>query len=111
MFASKRRPASTRAVSRKVEGNEPRNTHNRKDDEFKSSAVNTSTAEKGKEVLASSGSETMARVTSRLHGNPGGSAAAFQRLVLESMPNNRRKGGRQNQRQGVGSSNSTNEGG
>ena len=79
MFASKRRPASTRAVSRKVEGIEPRNTRNRKDYVFKPAIVNTSTAAKGKEVLASSGSETMARVTLRLHGNPGGSAAAFQR--------------------------------
>ena len=73
--------------------------------------VNTSTTAKGEEVLASSGSETMACVTSRLHGNPGGPATAFQRSKLESMPNNRRKGGRQNQRQGVGSSNSTSEGG
>ena len=63
MFASKRRPASTQAVSRKVEGMEPRNTRTRKDDEFKSSEVKTSTAAKGKEVLASSGSETMACVT------------------------------------------------
>lgn len=111
MFDSKRRSASTRAVSRKAEGIEPRNTRNRKDDEIKPPEVNTSTAAKGKEVLASSGSETMARVTSRLHGNPGGPAAAFQRGRLESMPNNRRKGGRQNQRQGVGSSNSTGEDG
>ena len=79
MFVSKRRPASTRAVSRKAEGTEPRNTRSRKDDEFKSSEVNTGTAARGKEVLASSGSETMARVTLRLHGNPGGPAAAFQR--------------------------------
>jgi hypothetical protein len=65
MFVSKRRPASTRAVSRKVEGTEPRNTRNRKDDEIKPSEVNTSTAATGKEVFASSGSETMARVTLR----------------------------------------------
>lgn len=80
MVASKRRSASTWAVSRKVEGKEPRNARNRKDDEFRPTEVNTSTAAKGKEVLASSGSETMARVTRRLHGNPGGPAAAFQRL-------------------------------
>ena len=79
MIASKRRPASAWAVSRKVEGIESRNTRNRKDDVIKPTEVNTSTAAKGKEVLAFSGSETMARVTSRLHGNPGGSAAAFQR--------------------------------
>src|SRR5687768_12936329 len=79
MFASKRSPASAWAVSRKVEGIEPRNTRNMKDDVIKPTEVNTSTAAKGKEVLAFSGSETMARVTSRLHGNPGGFAAAFQR--------------------------------
>ena len=32
MFVSKRRPASTQAVSRKAEGNEPRNQVYRKDD-------------------------------------------------------------------------------
>ena len=63
MLGSKRRPASRRAVSRKVEEIEPRNTRNRKDDVFKPAEVNTSTAAKGKGVLASSGSETMARVT------------------------------------------------
>ena len=46
---------------------------------FKPTEVNTSTTAKCKKVLAFSGSETMERVTSRLHGNPGGSAAAFQR--------------------------------
>ena len=35
MFSSKRRPASTQAVSRKVEGNEPRNQVYRKDDGVK----------------------------------------------------------------------------
>jgi hypothetical protein len=79
MVASKRRSASTWAVSRRDEGKEPRNARNRKDDEFRPTEVNTSRAAKGKEVLASSGSETMARVTTRLHGNPGGPAAAFQR--------------------------------
>lgn len=111
MRASKRRPASTRAVNRKVEGNEPRNTPTRKDDAIKSAEVKTSTAAKGKEVVASSGSKTMARVTLRLHGNPGGPAAAFLGSTKESMPNNRRKGERQTRRQGVGSSNSTGEGG
>ena len=58
---------------------------------------------KGEVVFASSGSETMACVTSRLHGNPGDPAAAFggttqrsKRRETESMPNNRPKGGRQN---------------
>ena len=110
MFASKRRPASTRAVSRKVEGIEPRNTRNRKDYVFKPAIVNTSTAAKGKEVLASSGSETMACVTSRLHGNPGGPAAAFQKQTGE-YAEQPQKGREAKGWQGVGSSNSTNEGG
>src|SRR6266481_3502194 len=44
---------------------------------------------------ASSGSETMAWVTSGLHGKPGGPATAFPEAKQESMPNNRRKGERQ----------------
>ncbi len=47
MVASKRRSASTWAVSRRDEGKEPRNARNRKDDEFRSTEVNTSTAAKG----------------------------------------------------------------
>jgi hypothetical protein len=52
-------------------------------------------------MTASSGSETMACVTLRLHGNPGDPAAAFgttqrsKRRETESMSNNRAKGGRQ----------------
>ena len=53
-------------------------------------------------MTASSGSETMACVTLRLHGNPGDPAAAFggttqrnKRSETESMSNNRAKGGRQ----------------
>ena len=53
-------------------------------------------------MTASSGSETMACVTLRLHGNPGDPAAAFgrttqgsKRSATESMPDNRPKGGRQ----------------
>jgi hypothetical protein len=79
MIASKRRPASTQAVSRKVEGIEPRKQGHRKDDAFNNGGSQHEHSRKGKEVLASSGSETMACVTSRLHGNPGGSATAFQR--------------------------------
>ena len=48
MFASKRRPASTQAVSRKVEGIEPRNQYNRKDDAFNIAEVNTGRLEKFK---------------------------------------------------------------
>lgn len=56
-------------------------------------------------MTASSGSETMACVTLRLHGNPGDPAAAYgattqrsKRREAESMPHNRPKGGRQNSR-------------
>jgi len=48
MIASKRRPASTQAVSRKVEGIEPRNQYNRKDDAFNIAEVNTGRLEKFK---------------------------------------------------------------
>lgn len=41
MVTAKRRSASTQAISRKVEGIEPRNTRNRKDDVFKPTEVNT----------------------------------------------------------------------
>ena len=94
MIASKRRPASTQAVNRKVEGIEPRKQGHRKDDAFNNGGSQHEPNRKGEEVLATSGSETMACVTSRLHGNPGGPAAAFQ-SKQESMPNNRRKGERQ----------------
>jgi hypothetical protein len=50
MIDSKRRSASTQAVSRKVEGTEPRNTRSRKDDVFKPTEVNTSTTAKGEGV-------------------------------------------------------------
>jgi len=103
MIASKRRPASTQAVSRKVEGIEPRNQVNRKDDGVKMCGSQHGHHRKGEVMIASSGSETMACVTQRLHGNPGDPAAAFgetiqgnKRREAESMPNNRPKGGRQN---------------
>jgi len=102
MLDSKRRPASTQAVSRKVEGIEPRNQVNRKDDGVRMHGSQHRHYRKGEVVTASSGSETMACVTTRLHGNPGDPAAAFggttqrnKRSETESMPNNRPKGGRQ----------------
>ncbi len=102
MLDSKRRPASTEAVSRKVEGIEPRNQVNRKDDGVRMCGSQHGHHRKGEVGFASSGSETMAGVTSRLHGNPGDPAAAFggttqrsKRRETESMPNNRPKGGRQ----------------
>ena len=75
MIASKLRPASAQAVSRKVEGIEPRNQYNRKDDAVNSAEVNTCTTVKARDVQASSWSETMACVTLRLRGNPGDPAA------------------------------------
>jgi hypothetical protein len=119
MIASKRRPASTQAVSRKVEGIEPRNQYNRKDDALNLAEVNTGTTGKAKDVHASSGSETMACVTSRLHGNPGDPAAAFGEKTTPMLARRNHweyakqphKGREAKGRQGVGSSNSTNEGG
>ncbi len=119
MLTAKRRPASTQAVSRKDEGIEPRNHCNRKDDAVRMAEVNTDTAVKGKGVFASSGSETMACVTQRLHGNPGGPAVAFAgtnrrrkdeegKREYAEQPH---KGREAKERQGVGSSNSTSEGG
>ena len=102
MLDSKRRPASTQAVSRKVEGIEPRKQVNRKDDGVRMHGSPHRHHRLGEGMLASSGSETMACVTSRLHGNPGDPAAAFgettqrsKRRETESMPDNRPKGGRQ----------------
>ena len=63
MLDSKRRPASTQAVSRKVEGIEPRNCRDRKDDTVIKVEVNTGITAQGKVVPASSGSETMACLT------------------------------------------------
>jgi hypothetical protein len=65
-----RRSASTQAVSRKVEGIEPRNTRTRKDYAFKPAEVNISTTGKARGCWHSSGSETMACVTLGLNGNP-----------------------------------------
>ena len=48
MFGSKRRPASTQAVSRKVEGIEPRKHGHRKDDAFNMAEVNMGTAGKAR---------------------------------------------------------------
>ena len=102
MFGSKRRPARTQAVSRKVEGIEPRNKVNRKDDGVRMHGSLYRHHRYGEVMLASSGSETMACVTSRQHGNPGDPAAAFggttqrsKRSETESMPNNRTRGERQ----------------
>jgi hypothetical protein len=49
MFSSKRRPASTQAVSRKVEGIEPRKQGHGKDNAVNMAEVNISTTEKARE--------------------------------------------------------------
>src|SRR5258705_3241385 len=56
MLDSKRRPASTQAVSRKVEGIEPRNQVNRKDDGVKMSGSQHRHNRKGEGVPAPGGS-------------------------------------------------------
>src|SRR5262245_39085567 len=109
MRTAKRRPASTQAVSRKVEGIEPRNQGNRKDDDVRMYGSQHRHHRHGEEMPASSGSETMACVTSTLHGNPGDPAAAFGggREYAGQPP----KGRKAKERQGVGSFHSTAEGG
>lgn len=62
-YSFKRRTASKQAVSRKVEGNEPRNRRVGKDDTVIEVEVNTDITAKGKGMAASSGSETMACLT------------------------------------------------
>ncbi|MBI4745087.1 MAG: hypothetical protein HY786_00715 [Deltaproteobacteria bacterium] len=56
----KRRTASRQAVSRKVEGIEPRNRRDEKDNTVIEVEVNMGISANGKEMLASPGSETMA---------------------------------------------------
>jgi len=59
----KRRTASRQAVSRKVEGIEPRKRRNGKDNTLIEVEVNTGIFVNGKKMLASPGSETMACLT------------------------------------------------
>ena len=62
-FSFKRRTASRQAVSRKVEGIEPRNSIVGKDDDLQLSEVNTDADDNGKTAYASPGSVTMACLT------------------------------------------------
>ncbi len=64
IYNFKRRTASRQAVSRKVEGIEPRKRRGGKDDTVIEVEVNTGIAVNGKVMPASSGSETMACLTS-----------------------------------------------
>ena len=59
----KRRTASRQAVSRKVEGIEPRNRREEKDDALRVAEVKTDIDVNGKRMFASPGSETMACLT------------------------------------------------
>ena len=62
-FSFKRRTASRQAVSRKVEGIEPRKRLVGKDDTIGEVEVNTDITVTGKVISASSGSVTMACLT------------------------------------------------
>ncbi len=57
------RTASRQAISRMVEGIEPRKRRDGKDDAVQGSEVNTDANDNGKNVSASPGSETMACLT------------------------------------------------
>jgi hypothetical protein len=94
----KRRTASRQAVSRKVEGIEPRKRRDGKGDAVLGAEVAMGIPVNGKGVSASPGSETMACLTLGLHGNPGGPALSPRQ---GSMPDNRR-GRKANEVQGVG---------
>lgn len=80
------------AEIRKGEGKELRNRDIGRDDDLVKSEVHTDPPEwlGGK---ASPESKTLACMTTRRHGNSGSPATALER---ESMPDNRKKGGRQN---------------
>ena len=64
---------------------EPRNRRCGKDDTVLEVEVNTGITVKGKVMPASSGSETMACLTLRLRGNPGGPVSLSEQ---GSMPDN-----------------------
>ncbi len=93
-----------------MKGLSPENMLIRKDDAVNNSGSQYERNRQGKGVLASSGSETMACVTLRLHGNPGGPVTAFQKQIGE-YAEQPQKGREAKGWQGVGSSNSTSEGG
>jgi hypothetical protein len=102
MLDSKRRPASTQAVSRKVEGIEPRNEVNRKDDGVRMCGSQQGRHRKGRggERFLGVGDHGMRDIeTARQPGDPaaafGGTTQRSKRRETESMPNNRPKGGRQ----------------
>ena len=119
MIASKRRSASTQAVSRKVEGNEPRNQYNRKDDALNLAEVNTGAGEKGKGCARFLGVGDHGMRDIKTTRQPGRPCRCFRRTISskEEEKENREyakqpdKGREAKGRQGVGSSNSTNEGG
>lgn len=90
-YSFKRRTASRQAVSRKVEGIEPRNSTDGKDDDFQVSEVNTDADDNGKTAYAFPGSETMACLTLRVCGNPGDSAPLPARGVCRTTEEGERQ--------------------
>jgi hypothetical protein len=62
-YSFKRRTASRQAISRKVEGNEPRKGQEGKDDAFEPAEIKMGINVKGKDMSASPGSKTMACLT------------------------------------------------
>ena len=64
------------AVNRKAEGIEPRKPIDGKDDAFRTAEAHMGVAENGLALPVSPGSVTMACMTRRQHGNPGGPACA-----------------------------------
>ena len=95
MLDSKRRPASTQAVSRKVEGIEPRKQVNRKDDGVRmhGSPHRHHRIGEGMFGFLGVGDHGMRDIeTARQPGRP---CRCFPEMTLKSMPNNRRKGERQ----------------
>jgi hypothetical protein len=79
MIASKRRPASTQAVRRKVEGIELRKQYNRKDDALNSAEVNTGTGEIGEGCARLLGVGDHGMRDSKTTRQPGRSCRCFQK--------------------------------
>jgi len=75
-----------------VKGLSPEIKHTGKTTLFHRAEVNTDTLKRELEVEVSPGSMTLACMTLCLQGNSGGPAPSFRK---ESMPDNRKKGGRQ----------------
>lgn len=118
MLASKRRPASTQAVSRKVEGIEPRKHVYRKDDAVRMAEGNTSATAKAR-VRSFLGVGDHGMRDTEATRQPGRPCRCFRRIQTTNEDEERKreyaeqpqKGREAKGWQGVGSSNSTREGG